>query len=67
MKQIKGGGGRKIGRSREKCAKYKQEHKKEKNKIKRYQKMLKKLQDNNSTAINLKKLITELERKISGG
>ena len=67
MKQVKGGGGRKIGRSRERCAIYKQGHRREKNKVKKYRKMLKKLQDNCTTAINLKKLITELERKISEG
>ena len=67
MGRVKGGGSRKFGRNSDKCAKYRQENKKEKSKIKKYQKMLKKLQDNSGTAINLKKLIMELERKISGG
>jgi hypothetical protein len=64
MKQVKSGGGRKIGRNKEKCAKYKQGHRKEKNKIKKYKKMLKKLQDNSGTAIQLKNRIKILEENM---
>ena len=60
------GGGRKIGRSRDKCAKYKQAHTREKNKIRKYKKMIKKLLDNNETAIALKNRIKQIEGKING-
>ena len=63
-KTAKSGGARKIGRSREKCAKYAGEHKREKNKVRKYRKMLRKLQDNSQTAIDLKNKIRELEKVI---
>ena len=44
--KVKGGGARKTGRNKETCAKYRLGHRKEKNKIRKYKKMLKKLQDN---------------------
>ncbi len=56
------GGSRKIGRNREKCARYAGEHIRERNKIKKYSKMLKKLQDNSDTARDLKNKIRELEK-----
>lgn len=59
-----GGSSAKIGRNKDKCAKYAQAHKREKNKIRKYKKMLKKLQDNSDTAIDLKKRIKELEKVI---
>ena len=62
--KIKGGGARKIGRGKEKCAKYRLENRKGKNKIKKYKKMLRKLQDNSDVAIDLKNKIKELEDKI---
>ncbi len=62
--KIKGGGARKIGRNKETCAKYRLEHHREKNKIKKYKKMLRKLQDNSDIAIDLKNKIKELEDKI---
>ncbi len=62
--KIKGGGARKIGRGKEKCAKYRLQHHREKNKIKKYKKMLRKLQDNSDIAIDLKNKIKGLEDKI---
>ena len=58
------GGGRKIGRNKDKCAKYKQEHRREKNKIRKWKKLLKGLLDNNETAIELKNKIKKLEEKM---
>lgn len=59
-----GGGARKIGRNKEGCVKYRQGHRREKKKIRRYKKMLKKLLDNNETAIVLKDRIKKLEERI---
>ncbi len=56
-----GGGARKIGRNKEKCARYKQGHTREKNKIRKYKKALKKILDNSKTAIFLKSKIKKLE------
>ena len=64
MKNVKGGGSRKIGSNKEKCAKYAGKHTRERNKIRKYTKMLKKLQDNGDTAIDLKNKIRELEKVI---
>ena len=64
MKGVKSGGSRKIGRNKDKCAKYTQAHKRERNKICKYRKVLTKLQDNSDTAIDLKKKIRELEKVI---
>ena len=63
MKKISGGT-KKIGRNKDKCAKYKIGYRREKNKIKKYKKMIKKLPDNNETCIDLKNKIRELEEKI---
>jgi len=65
MKKISSGT-KKIGRNKDKCVKYKQDHRKEKNKIRRYKKMIKKLPDNNETCIDLKNKIKKLEAKIVG-
>ena len=64
MRTAKSGGSRKIGRNRDECAKYTLKHTREKNKIRKYRKMLKKLQDNSQTAIDLKNKIRELEKII---
>lgn len=64
MKGVSGGGTKKLGRNKAKCAKYANAHTKEKNKIKKYNKVLKKLQDNSQTAIDLKSKIRALERLI---
>ena len=58
------GGTKKIGRNKDKCVKYKQNNRKEKNKIKKYKKMIKKLPGNNETCIDLKNKIRILEKKI---
>ena len=58
------GGSKKISRNKDKCAKYKIGHRREKNKIKKYKKMIKKLPDNNETCIDLKNKIKILEKKI---
>lgn len=58
------GGSKKIGRNKEKCAKYAGVHTREKNKIRKYKKMLKKLMDNNETAIFLKGKIKRLEEEM---
>lgn len=65
MKKISGGT-KKIGRNKDKCAKYKIEHRREKNKIKKYKKMIKKLLDNNETCIYLKNKIKKLEARAGG-
>jgi len=59
--KIKGSGARKIGRNKETCAKYIQNNRREKNKIRKWEKMLRKLQDNSDTAIDLKNKIKALE------
>jgi len=64
MEKVKGGGASKIGRNKERCVKYKQNNRREKNKIRKWKKMLKKLQDNNETAIELKNKIKKLEEKV---
>ena len=58
------GGTRKIGRNKEGCTEYRQGHRREKNKIRKYKKMLKKLLDNNETAIDLKNKIKKLEEEM---
>ena len=58
------GGTKKIGRNKDKCIKYKTGHRREKNKIRKYKKMIKKLPDNNETCIDLKNKIKILEEKI---
>ncbi len=62
--KIKGGGARKIGRNKETCAKYRQNNRREKNRIRKWKKMLRRLQDNSDTAIDLKNKINKLEEKI---
>jgi len=60
----KAGGTKKIGRNKDKCVKYQQSHRREKNKIRKWKKLVKKLPDNNETCINLKNKIKILEEKI---
>ena len=61
---IKGGGTSKIGRNKDVCAKYRLNQRREKNKIKRWKKIIKKLPDNNKTCMGLKSKIRELEKVI---
>ena len=64
MKGVKSGGSRKIGRNKDKCAKYRLKQHREKNKIKKWKKLIKKLPANNETCIDLKNKIRELEKVI---
>ena len=64
MKTIKKGGTSKIGRNSDKCAKYRLHQRREKNKIKKWKKIIKKLPANNETCIELKNRIRELEKVI---
>lgn len=64
MKGSKGGGTKKIGRNKDKCAKYSLTHQRERNKIRKWKKMIKKLPANNETCIELKGRIRELEKVI---
>ncbi|GAI77306.1 unnamed protein product, partial [marine sediment metagenome] len=50
MEKVKGGGARKIGRNKERCTEYALGHRREKNKIRKWKKMLKKLIDNSETS-----------------
>ena len=61
MSKLGSGGTKKHGRNKINCQKYKNEHRKEKNKIKKWRKMIKKLPDNNEMAIELKNKIKKLE------
>ena len=64
MQKIKSGSSSKIGRNKDKCAKYAGAHIREKNKIRKWRKMIKKLSANNETCIDLKNRIRELEKVI---
>ena len=66
MKKV-GGGGRKHGRNKVKCEKYRSEHRKEKHKISKWKKLIKKLQPENPMRIQLKSKIKEYEKKITVG
>ena len=56
-----GGGARKTGRNKDKCQKYKTERRREKNKIRKWKKLIKKLSPDNDMRIQLEKLIKETE------
>lgn len=64
MKGVKSGGSRKIGRNRDKCAKYRLQQRREKNKVKKWKKLIKKLPYNNEMCIELKNKIKKLEKVI---
>ena len=63
MKGISGGT-RKIGRNKDTCAKYRLNQRREKNRIRKWKKLIKNLPDDNAMCIELKKKIKALERKI---
>lgn len=63
MKNVSGGS-RKIGRNKDKCAKYTLNQRKQKNKIRKWKKLIKNLPDNNEMCIQLKNKIKELEKVI---
>jgi len=58
------GGQRKIGRNKAKCEKYRNEHRREKNKIRKLRKMIKNLDSNNKMRIQAEKRIEELKHSI---
>jgi len=59
-----GSGARKYGRNKDKCAKYRLNQRREKNKISKWKKLIIDLPDNNEMAIELKNKIRSLESKI---
>jgi len=64
MQKAGSGGTKKIGRNRDKCAKYRLEQHREKNKIRKWKKLIKNLPDNNAMRVELEKKIRALERKV---
>lgn len=58
--------GRKVGRNKETCARYKLEHRLEKNKIRRMTAMIKDLSPNNKMRILSEKRIKELTATVKG-
>jgi len=64
MKSKVGGSSRKIGRNKDKCAKYRLNQHREKNKIRKWKRLIKNLPDDNAMCIELKNKIRALERKI---
>ena len=64
MKGVKGGGTKKVGRNKDKCAKYRLNQRREKNKISKWGKMIKNLPVDNAMRVELKKKIKALESKI---
>ena len=63
MKGISGGT-KKISRNKDNCAKYRLAQHREKNKIRKWKKLIKNLSDDNKMCIELKNKIRALERKI---
>lgn len=61
------GGTRKYGRNKVKCEKYRKEHRREKHKINKWNKLIKKLSPENPMGIRLKSKIKEYEKKILVG
>jgi hypothetical protein len=64
MRSKVGGSGRKIGRNKDKCAKYRLYQRREKNKISKWKKLIKNMPADNAMCIELKKKIRSLERMI---
>jgi len=58
------GGGRKHGRNKVRCEKYRSEHRREKHKITKWNKLIKKLSPENPMRIQLKSKIKEYEKRI---
>ena len=57
------GGTKKIGRNKIKCQAYKNEHRREKNKIRKWKKMIRHLPDNNMRK-ELEKRIKKFEKEV---
>ena len=66
MTKVSSGGARKTGRNKESCAKYAQENRREKNKIKRWKKIIKHLLPNNPTRKELELRIKKVEESLGG-
>lgn len=64
MKNVKGGGTSKIGRNKDTCAKYRLKQRREKNKLRKWKKLIKNLPDDNAMRVELEKKIRGLESKI---
>ncbi len=64
MKGVKSGGSGKIGRNKDKCAKYRLNQRREKNKISKWKKLIKNLPADNKMVIQLKNKIRALEKVI---
>jgi len=64
MKGAKGGGTKKIGRNKDDCAKYRLKQHREKNKVRKWKKLIKNLPVENIMRIGLEKKIKELEKVI---
>jgi len=62
--KVNSGGSAKIGRNKDKCAQYRLKQHKEKNKMRKWKKLIKNLPADNAMRIELEKKIRALERKI---
>lgn len=60
MKKV-GGGARKYGRNKDKCQRYRDQNRREKNKIRKWEKLIKNLSPDNEMRIHLEKRIREIE------
>ncbi len=63
----KSGGTRKHGRNKLTCAKYKLEHRREKNKIRKWQRLIRKLEPDNNMRRELESRIKSIKDKIVVG
>jgi len=61
------GGARKHGRNKVRCEKYRSEHRREKHKISKWNKLINKLEPGNQSRTQLKKRVREYEKKILVG
>jgi len=59
--KVGSGGTKKTGRNKVSCAKYAQEHRREKNKVRRWKKIIKHLLPNNNTKKELEARIRKVE------
>jgi len=62
--KVGSGGTKKIGRNKDKCAKYRLTQNREKNKIRKWKKLIKNLPDDNAMRVELEKKIKKLEKVI---
>jgi len=64
MQKAGSGGTKKIGRNKDKCAKYRSEQYREKKKIRKWKKLIKNLPNDNAMRVELEKKIKKLEKVI---